>query len=245
MFFRETRETEEDIRRMFCEAREKMRMRITLKKKSDPEQFTIPCTVKGIIHFCGVFPEELRRNCERPRGVDCHEATDDRRINDPGIIAACHCGAEYKTEYSALIETHIATSIDSPHTKSNDTPQEESVDISQGKWENDYYIPTMATHTMHIEEYDEDYEEDRAIEQRATLDEEDRLLHHSSWKKKSPSIDRYVQHRSTLNLTNQTTIRYRPTTPTFHRSTLTSKLPETEITQLAFGQIIAITRATQ
>ena len=49
----------------------------------------------------------------------------------------------------------------------------------------------MATHTMHTEEYDEDYEEERAIEQRATLDEEDRLLHHSSWKKKSPSIDRY------------------------------------------------------
>ncbi|KAF2556995.1 hypothetical protein F2Q68_00015315 [Brassica cretica] len=48
MFFRETRETEEDIRRMFCEAREKMKKRITLKKKSDPEKFAIPCTVKGI-----------------------------------------------------------------------------------------------------------------------------------------------------------------------------------------------------
>ncbi|KAF2601645.1 hypothetical protein F2Q70_00026044 [Brassica cretica] len=48
MFFRETRETEEDIRRMFCEAREKMKSRITLKKKSDPEKFAVPCTVKGI-----------------------------------------------------------------------------------------------------------------------------------------------------------------------------------------------------
>ncbi|KAF3544699.1 hypothetical protein DY000_02007466 [Brassica cretica] len=48
MFFRETREKEEDIRRMFCEAREKMRKRITLKKKSDPVQFAIPCTVQGI-----------------------------------------------------------------------------------------------------------------------------------------------------------------------------------------------------
>ncbi|WZY88555.1 hypothetical protein YC2023_045290 [Brassica napus] len=37
-----------------------------------------------------------------------------------------------------------------------------------------------------------DYEDERAIEQRATLDEEDRLLHHFSWKKKSPSIDRYA-----------------------------------------------------
>ncbi|KAF3588234.1 hypothetical protein F2Q69_00029933 [Brassica cretica] len=48
MFFRETREKEEDIKRIFCEAREKMRMSITLKKKSDPGQFAIPCTVKGI-----------------------------------------------------------------------------------------------------------------------------------------------------------------------------------------------------
>ncbi|KAF2576422.1 hypothetical protein F2Q70_00003903 [Brassica cretica] len=48
MFFRETRETEEDIRRMFCEAREQMRKRVTLKKKSDLGQFVIPCTVKSI-----------------------------------------------------------------------------------------------------------------------------------------------------------------------------------------------------
>ncbi|WZZ27311.1 hypothetical protein YC2023_010712 [Brassica napus] len=48
MFFRETRETEEHIRIMFCEGREKMKKRITLKKKSDPGKFAIPCTVKGI-----------------------------------------------------------------------------------------------------------------------------------------------------------------------------------------------------
>ena len=48
----------------------------------------------------------------------------------------------------------------------------------------------MAAHIMHTEEYDEDYEEERAIEQRASLDEEDRPLHHSSCKNKSPSIDR-------------------------------------------------------
>ncbi|KAF2531212.1 hypothetical protein F2Q70_00029837 [Brassica cretica] len=48
MFFRETREKEEDIKRMFCEAREKMRKRVTLKKKSDHGQFAIQCTVKGI-----------------------------------------------------------------------------------------------------------------------------------------------------------------------------------------------------
>ncbi|KAF3484570.1 hypothetical protein F2Q69_00052853 [Brassica cretica] len=76
-----------------------------------------------------------------------------RRINDPGIIAACHCADEYETEYSESIETHAATSIDS-------------------------------------DQYDDDYEEERAIEYKAILDEEDNLLHHSSWKRNAPSIDR-------------------------------------------------------
>ncbi|KAF2584389.1 hypothetical protein F2Q70_00035674 [Brassica cretica] len=47
-----------------------------------------------------------------------------RRINDPGLIAACHCGAEYETEYSASIETQTTTSIDSAHQKSTDTLKE-------------------------------------------------------------------------------------------------------------------------
>ena len=48
MLFRETRETEEDIRRMFCEIIEKMKNMITMKKKSANGKFAIPCTVKGI-----------------------------------------------------------------------------------------------------------------------------------------------------------------------------------------------------
>ncbi|KAF3568008.1 hypothetical protein DY000_02014550 [Brassica cretica] len=54
MFFRETREKEEDIRRIFCEAREMVGKMITLKKKSDPGQFAIPCTVQ-----CIEFPHAL------------------------------------------------------------------------------------------------------------------------------------------------------------------------------------------
>ena len=70
-----------------------------------------------------------------------------RRIDDPGLIAACHCGAEYKTEYSASIETHTATSIDSANQKSIDNHLEESIDNSPNDWENDYYNPTMVVHT--------------------------------------------------------------------------------------------------
>ncbi|KAF3527308.1 hypothetical protein DY000_02039481 [Brassica cretica] len=42
---------------------------------------------------------------------------------------------------------------------------------------------------MHIDEYDENFEEERAIEYRAILDEEDKLLHNSSWKRNAPSFD--------------------------------------------------------
>ena len=48
MFLRETKETEEDIRRMFHQVREKMRQRITLKKKSDPGKLVVPCLIGGI-----------------------------------------------------------------------------------------------------------------------------------------------------------------------------------------------------
>lgn len=41
MFFRETKETEKDIRRIFHQVREKMRQKITLKKKSDPGKFVL------------------------------------------------------------------------------------------------------------------------------------------------------------------------------------------------------------
>ncbi|KAF2597412.1 hypothetical protein F2Q68_00009914 [Brassica cretica] len=218
MFFKETRETEEDIRRMFCEAIEKIKKRITLKKKSDPGQFAIPCTVKGIEFphaLCDigasvnivprVMADHLGLQVEPSKEsfnfVDCSQRssgkivrelevqignvlvpvdfhvldiklnwnsslllgraflsivgavcnlqtnqlcltlidphvhynpipvrkpqTSSRRINDPGLIAACHCGSEYETEYSTSIETHIATSIDSAHQKSTDTPKEE------------------------------------------------------------------------------------------------------------------------
>ncbi|KAF2556626.1 hypothetical protein F2Q68_00016853 [Brassica cretica] len=339
-FQKETRETEEDIKRMFYEAREKMKKRITLKKKSDPEKFAIPCTVKGIefphalcdtgasvsilprvmadhlglkvepskesftfVDFSQRISGGIIRNIEvqivgavcnmqtnqlcltlidphvhynpipvkKPktssRGIDdpgliaaCHYGAEyeteysasiethtatsidsvhqklidipkdesvnigavcnmqtnqlcltlidshvhynpipvkkpkmsSRGIDDPGLIAACHYGAEYETEYSASIETHTATSIDSVHQKSIDIPKDESVDSNPKDWENDYYNPTMAAHTMHTEEYDEDYEEEQAIKYKVILDEEDRLLHHSSWKRNAPSIDRTI-----------------------------------------------------
>nr|VDD50836.1 unnamed protein product [Brassica oleracea] len=54
MFFRETKETEQDIHRIFKQIREKMKQRITLKKKSDPGKFAVPCLWKGIEFACAL-----------------------------------------------------------------------------------------------------------------------------------------------------------------------------------------------
>ncbi|KAF2567576.1 hypothetical protein F2Q68_00025644 [Brassica cretica] len=50
-------------------------------------------------------------------------------------------------------------------------------------------IRNRPTHHMKNRRDDADYEEERATEYKAILDEEDTLLHHSSWKRNAPSID--------------------------------------------------------
>ncbi|KAG5393361.1 hypothetical protein IGI04_023324 [Brassica rapa subsp. trilocularis] len=54
MFFRETKETEQNIHRIFDQIREKMKQRITLKEKSDPGKFAVPFLVKGIEFPCAI-----------------------------------------------------------------------------------------------------------------------------------------------------------------------------------------------
>ncbi|KAF2566504.1 hypothetical protein F2Q68_00025374 [Brassica cretica] len=173
---------------MLCEAREQMRKRDTLKKKSDPRKFAIPCTVKGIEFphaFCDTGASRnsggIVRDLEVQIGnalvpVDFHVLdiklnwnssvllgraflstvgavcnlqtnqlcvtlidphvhynpipvkkphTTSRRINDPGIIAACHCGADAQK-------------------KSTDAEEEESVDNSPEYWENNCHNPILA-----------------------------------------------------------------------------------------------------
>ncbi|KAF3590168.1 hypothetical protein DY000_02022019 [Brassica cretica] len=54
MFFRVTKETEQDIHRVFNQIRVKMKHRITLKKKSDPGKFAVPCLVEDIEFPCAL-----------------------------------------------------------------------------------------------------------------------------------------------------------------------------------------------
>ncbi|XP_018443757.1 uncharacterized protein LOC108815753 [Raphanus sativus] len=48
MFFRETRVTDADIEKMFNQVRDELKNKVTLKKKSDPGEFIIPCRIKSI-----------------------------------------------------------------------------------------------------------------------------------------------------------------------------------------------------
>ncbi|KAF3498148.1 hypothetical protein DY000_02052961 [Brassica cretica] len=245
MFFRETREKEEDIKRMFRASvsilPRVMADHLGLQVEPSNELFTfVDCSQKnsgGIVKdlevqignalvpvdfhvldiklnwnsslFLGraflsiveaVCNLQSNQLCLTLIDLDTHydpipvkkSQTFSRRINDPGIIAACHCGVEYETDYSASIETHTATSIYSGHQRSTDRRQEESVDNSLEEWENDYYNPAIAAYirqNLYTEEYDEDYEKERATEYKAILDEEDTLLHHFSWKMNAPSTD--------------------------------------------------------
>ncbi|KAF3606352.1 hypothetical protein DY000_02048262 [Brassica cretica] len=182
-----------------------MRKRITLKKKSDPGQFAIPCTVEpskelftfldcsqrnsgGIVrdlevqignalvpvdfHVLNIklnwnsslllgraFLSTVGAVCNLQTNrlcltlIDPHvhynpipvkkPQTTSKRINDPGIIAACHCGADISALTSKIeaiqgelveIQSYIArrpeasASIDRRNDKSTDIHRQTSVD---------------------------------------------------------------------------------------------------------------------
>ncbi|KAF2584586.1 hypothetical protein F2Q70_00035916 [Brassica cretica] len=231
IFFRETKETEEDIMMMFYEAREEMKNKITLKKKSDPGKFAIPCTVKGIEFphaLCdtrasdSILPRvmadhmglKVESSKESFTFVDCSQRSSGGLVRDleesllvnsrsnvqhpnqPVVLDAHRPASEYETEYSTSIETHTVASVDNTPQISIDIHKEESIDSSPGDWKNDYYNPTKAVHTaiptkdtLYTKEYDEDYEEERAIETVPTSF--DTLLHQISCNRASPDIAYY------------------------------------------------------
>ncbi|KAF2609015.1 hypothetical protein F2Q68_00044343 [Brassica cretica] len=294
---------------MFCEAREKMRMRITLKKKSDPGQFAIPCTGKGIEfphalcntgasvsilprvmadhlglqvepsqelftfvdcsqkNFGGIVRDlevhignalvpvdfyvlDIKLNWNSSLlhgraflstvGAVCNLQTNQfcltlidpnahydpipvkklqaisRRINDPGIIAACHYGEDYEINYSASIETHTATSIDNGHQKSINISHDESVDSRPDDWESDYYNPIMAVNDATTEISDGLYDEELLNMQKR--DGTDQVQAEVAWERTRTShpIGRAIRpsietlHQQSIDNNNSTSIDNRP-----------------------------------
>ncbi|KAF2617981.1 hypothetical protein F2Q68_00040690 [Brassica cretica] len=80
-----------------------MKHRITLTKKSDPGKFAIPCVVKGV-----EFPHSM---CDT--GASVINSVDYGK--ELGFIGACHCGADYESEYDrALVPLgrNVATELE-------------------------------------------------------------------------------------------------------------------------------------
>ncbi|KAG5384376.1 hypothetical protein IGI04_035846 [Brassica rapa subsp. trilocularis] len=139
MFFRETKVTEEDIRRMFHQVRGKMKHRITLTKKSDPGKFAIPCIVKGVEFphsMCdtgasvSILPRIMADQLEKRSGGIIRDL---EVLIELGFIGTCHCGAEYEseyeTEYSESIDTPTFPSIDSNVSMVTDDHNNTSLDV--------------------------------------------------------------------------------------------------------------------
>ncbi|KAF2543535.1 hypothetical protein F2Q68_00032731 [Brassica cretica] len=120
--------------------------------------------------------------------------------------------------------------------------------MEPNEWENDYYNPTIDAYTrqnMHTDENDDDFEEERAIEYRAILDEEDRLLHQSSCKRKAPSFD--MTSLPSIDTQPQQRCRKRASTDTANYKSVDTDFNrcEMETTQLVIGQMNITMRALQ
>ncbi|KAF2590881.1 hypothetical protein F2Q70_00038713 [Brassica cretica] len=137
------------------------------------------------------FPYEEFLNMQRRDETDQHQAE----------------AAWGRTRYShpidrasrPSIDINPSTSINVAHTTSIDIRSKPKTTVSEkDKVDNEYLTPDEFgifrdpdgyARAIDGQEYDEDYEEERATEYKAILDEEDTLLHHSSWKRNAPSID--------------------------------------------------------
>ncbi|KAF3557381.1 hypothetical protein F2Q69_00012783 [Brassica cretica] len=186
MFFRETKETEEDNRRMFHHVWERMKLRITLKKKSDPGKFVIPCVVKGI-----ELPHAL---CDK--GTSYSESID------------THTASSFDSNESPTTDEHYPTSLDVKHPVDHFTlpdqcypnfafqqPNKRGRDYyAIGSWADSGFHESFEVETIipssnedPTEEYDEDYWKERAIE---IAMQDDRYSSHSFNNTSPPSIDR-------------------------------------------------------
>ncbi|KAF2574550.1 hypothetical protein F2Q70_00003571 [Brassica cretica] len=134
----EAKDTEQDRHMIFNQVREKMQERITLKKKSDPGKFAVPCLVKGIECPCalcdtGLLVIILPKIGNALVPVDFQGLDNKLNINHSLLLGrefmatvgavcnmqtnqlSCYCKfkAEYETEFEASIDSQTYTSIDS------------------------------------------------------------------------------------------------------------------------------------
>ncbi|KAF2559795.1 hypothetical protein F2Q68_00016711 [Brassica cretica] len=156
MFFRETKETEEDIRRMFHYIREMMKLRITLKKKSDPGKFAIPSC------HCGAEYET-----EYSESINTHTVTS---INSNESTMT---DERYPTSLDGMQPVDPSTLPDQyyPDFAFQQPNKNGRDDYSIGSWADSGFHESFDVETVILssnedptEEYDEDYWKERPTE---------------------------------------------------------------------------------
>ncbi|KAF2594779.1 hypothetical protein F2Q70_00044579 [Brassica cretica] len=173
MFFRETKETEEDIRRMFHHVRERMKLRITLKKKSD----------------LGNMPLWSRVRTEYSESIDTHTVTSIDSNESPMT------DERYSTSLDGNQPVDHSTSTDQyyPDFAFQQPNKNQRDDYSIGSWAESGFHESFAVETVIFssnedptEEYDEDYWKEIATE---IAMQDERYSTHSFNNMPPPSID--------------------------------------------------------
>lgn len=94
MFFKESRESEEDIKRMFNHIRELKKRDAKLTKKGDPEKFVVPRTVAGHVYqnalydtgtSVSIIPKAMEDYLGEP-SRDSFALFDCSKVNSGGLI---------------------------------------------------------------------------------------------------------------------------------------------------------------
>ncbi|KAF2593262.1 hypothetical protein F2Q70_00043557 [Brassica cretica] len=153
-----------------------------------------------------------------------------RRINDPGIIAACHCGAECESDNSKSIDTHPVTSIDARHPKSTHTEGDESRastktayyksvdpdfnrvrdgDYSIGSWADEHHHESFAvettTYTPGADKLQDSFTDEELLNMQKR-DDTDQIQAEAAWERTrfSQSID--TRHQQSIDTRHQQSI---------------------------------------
>ncbi|KAF3601000.1 hypothetical protein F2Q69_00037332 [Brassica cretica] len=218
MFFRETKETEEDIRRMFHHVRERMKLRITLKKKSDPGKFAIPCVVKGIEFPHALCDTGASYETEYSESIDNHTASSIDSNESPKTdehYPKSLDGNQPVDHFTLPDQFYPDFAFQQPNKRGRD-------DYSIGSWADSGFHESFAVDTVisssnedPTEEYDEDYWKERVIE---IAMQDERYSSHSFNNTSPPSIDRVYSARSIPTLIQQNDLMHRSIPQLVHRS---------------------------
>ncbi|KAF3548613.1 hypothetical protein DY000_02008207 [Brassica cretica] len=134
-----------------------------------------------------------------------------RRFNDPGIIAACRCGAKYEFDYSASIDTHPRASTDTAYYKSVDTDfnRAQEGDYSIGSSADEHHHESFAvetvTYTPGADKLQDSFTDEELLNMQRR-DETDQIQAEVAWERTRFSHPIDARHQQSTDIRHQKSI---------------------------------------